>query len=81
MDRTPVTSSVIAGIGYDAVTSTLEVEFCSGRVYRYFRVPPAVVDALRRANSVGGYFNRVVKPRYRGREVHAGHDGLVSRRK
>ena len=35
MDRTPVVSSNINSIGYDASSSVLEVEFRSG-LYQYF---------------------------------------------
>jgi hypothetical protein len=69
IDRTPVTSSVIAGVTYDPRTNTLEVEFHTGRVYQYFDVPPTEYDALRQADSVGRYFNRAIRNRYRSREV------------
>ena len=71
MLRTPVTSSVIASVGYDSASSTLEVEFRTRRVYQYFRVPPAVHDALMRAQSIGEYFNRRIRNRYRSVEVRA----------
>lgn len=37
----PVQSSLVASIGYSA-NATLELEFCSGALYRYFSVPHAV---------------------------------------
>ncbi len=46
MNRTPVTSSSIASIGYDRDNNTLEVEFRNGRCYRYFAVPQHVADGL-----------------------------------
>lgn len=33
MERTPVTSTDICAIGYDADTQTLEIEFNTGSVY------------------------------------------------
>lgn len=54
--RTPVTSSDLAEVGYDAKTQTLEVLFHRGGVYRYFAVPPAVYEELMSAPSIGRYF-------------------------
>lgn len=42
MNRTSVTSSNIASIGYDPSSLTLEVEFTDGSIYQYFDVPEAV---------------------------------------
>ena len=36
MIRQPVSSSNIRSIGYDSMSSTLEIEFHSGGVYQYF---------------------------------------------
>lgn len=62
-------SSVIARVEYDPLTQTLEVEFHTGRVYQYFEVPPAVIDELRNADSMGRYFNYEIRPHYRSREI------------
>lgn len=61
MKREPVQSSALASIGYDAETRTLEVEFSSGTVYRYFRVPATVAEGLCKAQSRGRYFDQVVR--------------------
>jgi hypothetical protein len=66
MRRERVVSSVIRAIGFDDDEHVLEVEFRTGRIYRYFRVPRAAYDALRKAESVGSYFNRRIRTRYRG---------------
>ena len=50
MDRTPVSSSHIAAIGYDPTSMTLEVEFSDGAVYQYFDVPEAVHQELMQAD-------------------------------
>jgi hypothetical protein len=68
MERTPVDSSVIASVGFDDAGHVLEVEFRSGRVYRYFVVPRAVYEAFMRADSPGDYFNREIKPTFRAEE-------------
>lgn len=66
MDRIAVNSSNVAAVGYDAASSTLEVEFKSGSVYRYFGVPVRHFEALTAGStSVGRYLNTEVKPHYR----------------
>lgn len=65
MHRLPVESSAVASVGYDARTRTLEVEFAGGGVYRYLGVPPREHETLLRADSIGAYVNRSIKPRYR----------------
>jgi KTSC domain len=69
MEKHQVDSSVIIAVGYDEGASILEVVFRTGRTYRYFRVPPKAYDALIHAKSIGGYFNREIRRRYRGVEV------------
>ena len=69
MHRTPVASSVIARLGYDQDTETLEVEFHTGRIYRYVGVPPSVYEALLNAESLGRYFNERIRDHYEFREI------------
>jgi len=69
MERTPVTSSSIAAVGYDSATFELEVEFRNGRIYRYQQVPIAAYRLLLQAPSIGEYVNRVIKPRFEVRDV------------
>jgi len=69
MDRQRVSSSNLRSIGYDATSSTLEVEFNSGGVYQYSGVPEAVYEALMRASSKGSYLNNHIKDRYHCRHV------------
>ena len=64
MRRKAVESSVIRSVGYERETATLEVEFHSEKVYRYFAVPHAVYDGLMGAESVGAFFNQRVRDRY-----------------
>ncbi|HEY0139849.1 MAG TPA: KTSC domain-containing protein [Thermoanaerobaculia bacterium] len=65
MRRVPVDSSVIATVGYSPKSKLLEVEFQTGFVYQYYEVPKRVYDALMRAKSVGSYFNRFIRDKYR----------------
>jgi hypothetical protein len=64
IQRQPVNSSDIAGIGYDATTETLEIEFKATGVYRYFSVPQIVHDEFARTPSPGKYFRQHIKGRY-----------------
>jgi len=61
MRRKSVSSSAIASAGYAVKTSTLEIEFVSGRIYQYFDVERATYDALLKASSVGTFFNAHIK--------------------
>ena len=64
MRRERVDSSSLASVGYDAVTSTLEVEFRHGGVYRYFGVPARVHREFLAADSMGAYLTQTIKPTY-----------------
>lgn len=61
MERQSVSSSNIASIGYEEASGTLEVEFLSGSIYRYFGVPAGVHAGLMAASSHGSYFNANIK--------------------
>lgn len=58
-------SSVIRSFRYDPADARLDIEFVSGRRYAYHDVPERVVEAMRRAGSKGGFFNRRIRDRYR----------------
>lgn len=64
MERNQVSSSDIRSIGYDSPTTTLEIEFISGGVYRYSNVPENVFNALMSAGSHGQYFHSYIKDNY-----------------
>jgi KTSC domain len=67
MERTSVTSSNVASIGYDPTTQELHVGF-KGKdgesVYSYAGVPKDVYDALMAADSKGGFLNSSIKGTY-----------------
>lgn len=54
-------SSVIRFSHYEPQTSELDIEFVSGRMYRYFEVPRAVAEALERGPSMGRVFNAAIR--------------------
>jgi hypothetical protein len=64
MERTPVSSSSLHAVGYDADASVLEIEFVSGSIYQYDGVPQSEFDALMSAGSKGKHFNASIKGRY-----------------
>lgn len=69
MHRLQVESSAVESVGYDPSARTLEIEYVSGSVYRYRGVPLRAYELLLRAESVGAYVNRRIKPFYRCERV------------
>ena len=65
MNRTPVSSSNLAAVGYDPASQTLEIEFRDSSLYQYFDVSQAVVDGLLAAASLGSYFHAQIRGVYR----------------
>lgn len=61
MNRTAVSSTQLSSIGYDEVTATLEVEFHKGGIYQYFGVSAETYRQLMTAESVGTYFNEMIR--------------------
>ena len=64
IQRTDVVSSAIASVGYEPSARLLEVEFSSGKIYRYFNVPPDAFEGLLAAKSKGVWFNRKIRDRF-----------------
>ena len=69
MKRKSVSSSNLASVGYDAISSTLEVEFNSGEVYHYFNVPEFKYNSLMNASSHGTYFSANIRTSYRYKKL------------
>jgi hypothetical protein len=66
MDRDPVDSSMIASIGYDQSSGTLEVEFRSSRqVWQYYDVPESTYNDVRAAGSLGKAFIAMIRNHFR----------------
>jgi hypothetical protein len=65
LERTPVVSSDLASVGYDAKSKILEIEFHSGGLYRYFEVPKDVFDQLLAAESKGRFFAAHIREHFR----------------
>jgi KTSC domain len=61
MDRIPVDSMQLTSIGYDPARAVLEVEFRKGGIYQYFAVPADIHRQLMAAQSIGTFFNTVIR--------------------
>ena len=66
--RTTLDSSVLKAVAY-ATDETLELEFRTGAVYRYFGVPCTVFENLITATSKGSYFNNNIRDSFRHQRV------------
>ena len=64
MRRIPLASSTLASIRYFPQGRELEVEFGSGKIYRYLNVPPEVYTELLAAPSKGAYYNFNIRNRF-----------------
>ncbi len=69
MERIAVRSQDIAIVGYDAQAKTLEITFRRGGVYEYSEVPAEVHRNLMEAASIGTYFGRKIKDKYRSAKI------------
>ena len=65
---TTLDSSVLKAVAY-ATDETLELEFRTGAVYRYFGVPCTVFENLITATSKGSYFNNNIRDSFRHQRV------------
>lgn len=73
MTRQAVVSSSLKSIGHDG--DVLEVEFHSGKVYRYSGVAREHFDALIGAESIGKHFGEHVRGKYEHQLVETEDDG------
>lgn len=65
MTLSPVVSSNITHIGYDAARRHLYVQFKAAGIYRYADVPPDAVASFMGADSIGRHFARYIKGAYK----------------
>lgn len=66
---TPVESSNIENLGYNASTGTLQVGFRNGAIRHYYDVPDHLFARLMTAESKGRLFNAEVKGKFRSLEL------------
>ena len=61
MPRVKLQSSLLSAVTYSIERKTLKVEFTSGEVYLYTKVPLAVYQDLVTADSKGRFFNSRIR--------------------
>ena len=64
MKNVDVDSTLIHAIRYDDARRTLEISFNDDGTYRYYEVPPEVVEELLESESKGRYFVDYIKDTY-----------------
>lgn len=70
MKRQYVDSSLARSLGYNPVSSILEIEFKpNGYVWQYFDVPEKVYIEMMSSDSIGRYFNENIKGFYPEKQV------------
>lgn len=69
MKRDPTDSTSINSIGYNPGTMILEIEFVSGKVYRYFDVPESLHADFVGADSKGNFFSTRIRNNFRYTEL------------
>ena len=67
-------SSVIRSFDYDPASRALDVEFVSGRRYRYVAVPQDVAQAFRAAFAKGRFFNAHIRDNFESHELEMDAD-------
>jgi len=60
-----ITSSSIKSAGFDPKTGEMEVEFQTGRKYRYQNVPQGTYDSFVNAKSQGKFFGSEIRPLFK----------------
>jgi hypothetical protein len=76
MARIVLHSSWLAAADYQDATAVLELEFCTGTVYRYAAVPREIFQALQQAESAGRYFNTQIRNRFAGVQRQVAGSGM-----
>ena len=67
--RVAVKSSSISSVGYWKEGLVLEIEFVTGAVYEYQKVPAECFEEFVRAPSCGRFFNQAIRDRYPHRRL------------
>ena len=68
INHKPIVSSNIVSMGYEPTLQVLEVKFCNGRLYRYFKVPVDTYNCMIaegvEGRSVGKFFISNVRNKF-----------------
>jgi hypothetical protein len=68
-ELTPIKSSAMTGYAYDPDKRELHIQFPGGAVHAYSDVPIEKVEAMKGAQSVGGYFTSKIKSVHKARRI------------
>ena len=69
LKRLPVQSRILRSIGYDENTKILELEFQTGVIYHYLRVPQKIYRNLVKSDEIYKYFSEKIRPQYQAKRV------------
>ena len=69
MERQRVNSTNMRSVGYDAKSQILEVEFTTGAIYQYARVPADLHRRLLSAVSMRSFFEDNIEDNYSAKRV------------
>ncbi|MBI1183253.1 KTSC domain-containing protein [bacterium] len=70
MDRQFIESTMIASVGYDVNTATLEIEFKSnGAIWQYYDFPESLFYEFIGSDSIGKFFLAHIKGQYSENQV------------
>jgi hypothetical protein len=76
MAKIALHSGWLAAADYQDSTAVLELELCTGAVYRYAAVPREVFEGLQQAESAGRYFNAQIRNRFTGARRQVAGSGM-----
>lgn len=69
MQRLEVLSGTIMSVGYEAASSTLELELISGEIVQFFHVPLTTYIGLMKAPSKDEFYSHHIRSVYESNEV------------
>jgi len=78
--RSIISSSNLASVGYDKEKQILEIEFNHGGVYQYFDVPVEEYERLMSAGSHGLYFHHKIKNDYEYSKLNQRNHGKIKKK-
>lgn len=70
MAKVMVKSSNLKSLDYDKKRAILDIAFQNGSTYRYFDVSPTVYNMLKKAESVGSAFHKLIKNQFKTERVY-----------
>ena len=78
MQMTPVVSSNLAAVGYDAIENVLYVQFKGNEtIYQKHGVPIESYEAMMTASSIGSYYARNIKNQYSSKPIENAGEPIV----